>query len=1168
MKKRLMALFMAIAIFFSTGIHTAFASEVLQTQYIDHTAPEMEDSGLDLDGVGETIFAAETMESVPADGAVPDELNTEPTSNLTEETEATTPELAVDDPQKETEQEIASNPELRKLSIHYYIEETTTPIAASYYASLPQGAQYTVPSPTIEEYTLLDTAQSQITGTLTQDTTILVYYQYAAETATYVVEYIGKDVDGSNETLLERVEGQGKIGKIITIADKTFPGYVREPSDMTLEITADGNAKKVLYYIKQPSPSIIFNTGGSYVPAITAEPGTDISQQIEQLPVPTKNGYLFESWDCELPDIMPEETLTVNAIWKVGESSYTVQFYFENANNDGYTWNKSLSEVRTAVTNSTVTATQSDMDLADESKCADYEAHKGSPFYGFDYDHCEDVVVTETGESVLKLYYNREIWTIRLMENLVGTHAYQRDYNTTRDEFSAMEKVVWLEFSGKFGSNLPGDFPDYYALTNHAMERKETAAQKYQRTDLIYAGHIQIADDSFDNGGELRYTKWCTFDSFSYEDAANPKSHILHAYPAVSEKTYFFHLTWMGEKLSVATGETQSSGTSEDYEQVFYKLAGPVSSQTAGFTAPSIPGFTYKEGKVHSNYQSTWKCTALMWMPPVGGAAGDWHGPGCTCNGNYLRIDERDDWDPVLQACTIQDDYLNASTSGLNRINVAQNTIFYLQREAYAVYFHSGDDVVRTVQNVYYQQPLNRVPTAEGKIENLLEYVPEIPGEKLKFSGWYLSPEDFSEENQALENTVMPAGELHLYAKWEVLDCVVRFESTGGSEVPTQMVPMNQKAVLPQAPTRAGYSFIGWLDENGHVWSFEQEITRDITLYAWWKPLGSQMYQIQHIMKDSGQIIAQYTAYGMVGDTYVARALHAGDEGYQMDAYLVPDAPTKSITLTDAGENKVVFYYQLAGIRDYRVSYYLEGTSTKLYPDKEVTSTRLSVVTEFAQKITGYSPTVTVQTVTLTENGENHIIFYYRSGEDASGQPEPALVILKAQKLLDGKIPEGERFAFVLKNASGTTLQTKSSVNGVITFDALSCEKAGEYVYTIAELPEKNTNVQYDNSVYTVNISVHLSQDGKVYTVDISVMKDGKAYTDGIVFVNQTKQMTLPPDPTNPKTADTFLLWQFVSILFASSWGLLWAAGNMLRKRRNNQTHQHASLQNEKWRKP
>ncbi|MCR4901609.1 MAG: InlB B-repeat-containing protein, partial [Butyrivibrio sp.] len=67
--------------------------------------------------------------------------------------------------------------------------------------------------------------------------------------------------------------------------------------------------------------TITFNTnGGTEIPAITQDYGTAITKPSD----PTRNGYTFAGWDVTIPDLMPAENKTINALW--GVNSYTITF--------------------------------------------------------------------------------------------------------------------------------------------------------------------------------------------------------------------------------------------------------------------------------------------------------------------------------------------------------------------------------------------------------------------------------------------------------------------------------------------------------------------------------------------------------------------------------------------------------------------------------------------------------------------------------------------------------------------------------------------------------------------------------------------------------------------------------------------------------------------------
>ena len=923
----------------------------------------------------------------------------------------------------------AKEPELLLLTIQYYIEGEDTMISAPYEAQMQAGSTYSVPSPQVDLYVLADGEPETVSGRLTEDTTIRVDYVYQEQEAEYTINYVGLNLDGSKKEDLDKVTGTASVGSVISAEDKTFDNYLREPCDMNLQVTADGKAELTVPYIMKQNPCIVFNTGGSYVAPITSPAGTDITELVDGVGEPTRPGYTFAGWDVNgdgvhnaedvLPHKMPEEDMEVTALWGPGTASYTVQYYFENVNDENYTWDKTLNKTRTATTGSTATVTQSDKDLADEQIAianGTYDVFQQGEFYGFDYSHCEDCEVAADGSSVLKLYYDREIWTICLMDNLVGTHVYDRPYLTGLDEFNGWEKKVWKEFSGKFGSSVPADFPTNDEFIAQAMELKESADEKYHRSDLKYAGHTQVYVSSsghggtFDDDDELRHASWCSFGYFDTEDKDKPGSHTLHAYPALSEGSYNYYITWKGEKLGV-------HGTvPEDFETVHTRIAGPSSSSIGpGLIADAIGGFTYVGGEMQS-YSESDKCrtTGILYAPPTTGFLGDFHGPGCTC-GNYLKVEEEENWDSELQAFRLDTDaHLDLSTGGTKRLKVGQYTTYFMRREQYDVKFVSlagGDEeVLRTVEDVYYEQPLNAVPV-DGGTENILDYTPDAAPAGYRFGGWCLSGEDLEKGEVIPEESIMPAGDLTLYALWVPLDCTVTFDSRGGSEVEDQIVPAYGKAAVPEEPVRAGSEFAGWYTADGSRWSFDQQITENITLYALWRPeLDPVRYTVKHVMKDTGEEIDSESLTGTVGASVAVFPIGVTNENYPERAYLVPDAPSKSIVLgTDAGENEAVFYYTVGYANSYRVSYLEKGTDRKLEDDKVVERTSLSYVTEMAEDIWGYTPEQTVLTAELTPGKEGQITFYYTSIAGDSVMVRPAdLTIYMGGTPYDGTVIDEE----------------------------------------------------------------------------------------------------------------------------------------------------------------
>lgn len=64
---------------------------------------------------------------------------------------------------------------------------------------------------------------------------------------------------------------------------------------------------------------------------------------------------------------------------------------------------------------------------------------------------------------------------------------------------------------------------------------------------------------------------------------------------------------------------------------------------------------------------------------------------------------------------------------------------------------------------------------------------------------------------------------------------MVTFNSDGGSDVLSQEIESGNKAIKPSDPVKDGFTFDGWLDNNGDAFDFNTPIISNITLYANWK---------------------------------------------------------------------------------------------------------------------------------------------------------------------------------------------------------------------------------------------------------------------------------------------------------------------------------------------
>ncbi|HOI46358.1 MAG TPA: InlB B-repeat-containing protein, partial [Bacilli bacterium] len=103
------------------------------------------------------------------------------------------------------------------------------------------------------------------------------------------------------------------------------------------------------------------------------------------------------------------------------------------------------------------------------------------------------------------------------------------------------------------------------------------------------------------------------------------------------------------------------------------------------------------------------------------------------------------------------------------------------------------------------------------------------------FGGWYTT----NAYTTAFDFDTLITANTTIYAKWTINTYTVTFDVDGGSSVSAQVVDYNQKATLPTAPTKTGYTFGGWYTTNAFTTAFDFDtlITANTTIYAKWNIL-------------------------------------------------------------------------------------------------------------------------------------------------------------------------------------------------------------------------------------------------------------------------------------------------------------------------------------------
>lgn len=246
----------------------------------------------------------------------------------------------------------------------------------------------TVTSPAVVGYT---PSQAQVTfnKAINKDTTVTVTYTPAI--VNFTVVHYQQNVNDDNYTQAETEKKTGQTDDYVGASlAKTYDGFYALPYE-NVRIAADGSTVVEVYYDRNYYLMDFTMNGGYGVEPIYARYGTPIAS----VGTPVRAGYTFASWtpDLTLPATMPAQNTTYAANWTAGQSTYLVQYWLENANDDGYSYDTSVK--KTASTGSKVSGSN------DKS------------YTGFHFDRAnQNVEVKGDGSTVVNVYYNRDTYTL------------------------------------------------------------------------------------------------------------------------------------------------------------------------------------------------------------------------------------------------------------------------------------------------------------------------------------------------------------------------------------------------------------------------------------------------------------------------------------------------------------------------------------------------------------------------------------------------------------------------------------------------------------------------------------------------------------------------------------------------------------------------------------
>ena len=841
---------------------------------------------------------------------------------------------------------IAADDDVCNVVINYVFADSR-PAANSWTARISKGESInqTVTSPTVVGY-----APNQETVTINQviDDHVTITVTYQPVEVDFTVKHYQQNVNDDKYILAEtepkKAFTESQVGDKLA---KEYNGFTALLYDTTTKVAADGSTVVEIYYDRNYYLMSFNLNGGFGVEPIYARFGAAL-----EVGTPTKPGYTFSGWEPQVPATVPAENTTHKAKWTPGESGFTVVFWYENANDNGYS----------------VAGTYKPADVkpGTEKKSGDY---KNQNFTGRDTKHftynaakAETVTVKGDGSTVLNVYYTRNTYTLKF--RVLNCDKWL--FHTHSDSCYKVIKTITAKYQADIHGNFPikdGNDTIWWKVPQGTETYGNSDEQRYLGSiDTMPGENITFEKNDSESGAKIYY----------YVETINGAAGDT-AYKGRNYKQY------------KVIDLDYSESTSLTYREEFH----PITGFTQGDSNPYLP----KDGSVRmqkNNYlyytRNSYNLKFYNYNAYVDGKGGSvqYEAP---LSSHYFEPEypanlEKNAY--VFDGWYTTAGCYEGSKADLNTMTMpASDVILYAKWvpkthtvKAYQTKdaLENGEDALHTYDNVPHG-------TA----------VPSTPGDPVNgayvFVGW------FYEENgveKAFDFSMPVIKDLNLYAKWSsntLVTYTIKYKLKDGTEV----APMTTgRALAGTTKTfeakggeelNEGYQTGFFPETNSHSIDMQVEGGNEFTFVYVAKDKVN--YTVKYLEKDTNKVLH---------DEKTAETTHAiiTEKFEQINGY-APDAYQKRLVLSATEEeNVIIFWYTEDNIHaPVHVIHWLQDISGNGYTQKYQETTDLNGVignhyTENPLEIPGftYNAGMSKASGTLTKDGLELNLYYDRNTYD------------------------------------------------------------------------------------------------------------------------------------------------------------------------------------------
>ena len=321
------------------------------------------------------------------------------------------------------------------ITIKYQFADGTQ-AANPWTATVATGSTYTqdVASPAIVGYT---PDPDVVHVNASETTTYTVIYKPAE--VNFTVKHYQQNVSDDKYTLVDTETKKGYTKSAVDegLARTDYEGFYSLLYDTAMEIAADGSTVVEIYYDRYYYLMNFDLDGGYGVEPIYARYGAAVSVND-----PTKPGYTFTGWTPAIPATMPAQNTSYAANWEIGTSGFTVVFWYENANDNGYS----------------VAGTYQPINVkpGTEQKSNDYKNQsfdgRDDTHFTYNEDKAETVTVKGDGSTVLNVYYTRNTYTLTFRGLTCNNSSW---WHTHNDSCYKVVKTITAKYQADIHDHFP-----------------------------------------------------------------------------------------------------------------------------------------------------------------------------------------------------------------------------------------------------------------------------------------------------------------------------------------------------------------------------------------------------------------------------------------------------------------------------------------------------------------------------------------------------------------------------------------------------------------------------------------------------------------------------------------------------------------------------------------